>query len=215
MELFYHPLSRYSQKVLLGLYEKQANFFPRVVELRDPVQRAEFAQIYPPCKLPLLKTSDGLLLPESSIIIEYLDRQVRGGTRLLPDMPSVNLRVRLWDRLIDNDLNNQLFVLEQLLNESQQDELKIRQLRNRLWLTLQELDNQLADNHWLVGDGFTLADCALVPCLDTLFDLLTPFELDNLCRYRQQANIRGAWELVTDEITLAQAEETAGVRNIP
>ncbi|MGL4895111.1 MAG: glutathione S-transferase family protein, partial [Shewanella sp.] len=26
MELFYHPLSRYSQKVLIALYEKQAHF---------------------------------------------------------------------------------------------------------------------------------------------------------------------------------------------
>jgi len=70
MELFYHPLSRYSQKVLIALYEKQANFYPRIIDLRDPLSRKEFHQRYPQARIPLLKAQNEQLIPESSIIIE-------------------------------------------------------------------------------------------------------------------------------------------------
>ncbi|ABM01751.1 glutathione S-transferase family protein [Shewanella amazonensis] len=217
MELFYHPLSRYSQKVLLGLYEKQVNFYPRVTELRDPIQRQTFSKIYPPCKLPLLKCSDGSLLPESTIIIEYLDQHIPGGTRLLPKDSADCLRVRLWDRIIDNDISNQLFLLEQQLSMAPEhrNELAMAQVKQRLLQVLASIDDELANSHWLVGDGFTLADCALVPCLEPAFELLSLLELENLCRYRQQAKIRGAWELVAEEAQLAAAEETSGLKLIP
>ena len=112
MELFYHPLSRYSQKVLLALYEKQANFYPRIIELADPFSRKEFCQFYPPGKVPLLKTKTGELIPESSIIIEYIDTEFSTGTRLLPREHRIALDTRLQDRLIDQDFSNILFELE-------------------------------------------------------------------------------------------------------
>lgn len=144
MELFYHPLSRYSQKVLLGLYEKQVNFYPRVTELRDPIQRQTFSKIYPPCKLPLLKCSDGSLLPESTIIIEYLDQHIPGGTRLLPKDSADCLRVRLWDRIIDNDISNQLFLLEQQLSMAPEhrNELAMAQVKQRLLQVLASIDRK-------------------------------------------------------------------------
>ncbi|WP_372870118.1 glutathione S-transferase family protein [Shewanella sp.] len=217
MELFYHPLSRYSQKVLLGLYEKQANFYPRVTELRDPLQRQAFSKLYPLCKLPLLKCADGSLLPESSIIIEYLDHHIRAGTRLLPADLDDCLRVRLWDRIIDNDISNQLFLLEQQLSMAQEhrNELAMAQVRQKLMQVFNGIDEELANSHWLVGDGFTLADCALLPCLEPAFTLLDLLELENLNRYRQQARLRGAWELVADEAALAAAEEMTGLKFIP
>lgn len=217
MELFYHPLSRYSQKVLLGMYEKQANFYPRVTELRDPLQRQAFAKLYPPCKLPLLKCVDGSLLPESSIIIEYLDHHIKGGTRLLPEDPADCLRVRLWDRIIDNDISNQLFLLEQQLSmaEEHRNELAMAQVRQKLMLVFASIEAELASSHWLVGDGFTLADCALLPCLEPAFELLDLLDMDNLCRYRQQSKLRGGWELVAEEAALAAAEEVTGLKLIP
>ncbi|MCH4295107.1 glutathione S-transferase family protein [Shewanella sp. 3B26] len=217
MELFYHPLSRYSQKVLLGLYEKQANFYPRVTELRDPLQRQAFSNLYPLCKLPLLKCVDGSLLPESTIIIEYLDHHIHGGTRLLPVDDNDRLRVRLWDRILDNDVSNQLFLLEQQLSMAPEhrNELAMAQVRQKLLQVFAGIDEELANSHWLVGDGFTLADCALLPCLEPAFELMDLLDLENLCRYRQQAKLRGAWELVAEEAALAAAAEVTGLKLIP
>ncbi|ABS10370.1 glutathione S-transferase family protein [Shewanella baltica] len=215
MELFYHPLSRYSQKVLIALYEKQANFYPRIIDLRDPFSRKEFHQTYPQARVPLLKTQDDQLIPESSIIIEYLDRHFNNSTQLLPQEPQRNLQVRLFDRIIDNDINNPLFQLEKLKHIEDSNEFEIKQLEKQLLAQFQRLDTQLTQHHWVCGDSFTLADCALIPCLSYSFQHLNLLDLDEVVRYWQQAQLRGAWMLVQEEVLLAEMEETAGIRGIP
>ena len=215
MELFYHPLSRYSQKVLIALYEKQANFYPRIVDLRDPFSRQKFHQLYPHARLPLLKTQDEQLIPESSIIIEYLDRHFNSSTQLLPTEPMHNLQVRLFDRLIDNDISNSLFQLEKLHDSDKSSEFEIKKLEKQLLLQFQHLDTQLAQHHWICGDSFTLADCALIPCLNYSFRHLNLLDFDEVVRYWQQAQLRGAWMLVQEEILLAEMEDNIGKRGIP
>ncbi len=215
MELFYHPLSRYSQKVLIALYEKQANFYPRITDLRDPLARKAFQQFYPPGKLPLLKTQEGQLIPESSIIIEYLDRHFQNGTELLPAEAERNLAVRLFDRIIDFDINNPLFQLEKLKYAPDGHEFEIKQIEKQMLTQFQRLDNHLSQNHWVCGDSFTLADCALIPCLSYSFAHLNLLDLDELVRYWQQAQLRGAWTLVLEEVLLAEMEEDTGIRSIP
>jgi glutathione S-transferase len=215
MELFYHPLSRYSQKVLIALYEKQANFYPRIIDLRDPFSRKEFQQFYAPAKLPLLKTLEGQLIPESSIIIEYLDHHFNNSTQLLPKEPQRNLQVRLFDRIIDNDISNPLFKLEKIKHTGEHHQLEIKRMEKQLISQFQRLDQHLSQHHWVSGDSFTLADCALIPCLNYSFQHLNLLELAQLGRYWQQAQLRGAWMLVQEEAMLAEMEETAGIRGIP
>lgn len=217
MELFYHPLSRYSQKVLLALYEKQANFYPRVIELSDPLSRQDFCQFYPPGKVPLLKSKKGVLLPESSIIIEYIDNEFsKKGTRLIPISPSLSLDTRLQDRLIDLELSNVLFEHEQQkLNPEDTNHIKLKQLEKSIERFLQYLDDILETNHWVCGDSLTLADCALIPCLLYAKDHFQIFKYDNLSRYWAQAQLRGAYLQVKEEIELAETEVLIGRRPIP
>ena len=216
MELFYHPLSRYSQKVLIALYEKQANFYPRIIELTDPFSRKEFSQFYPPGKVPLLKTKAGELIPESSIIIEYVDHEFSTGTRLLPREQKVALDTRLQDRLIDQNFSNILFELErQKLESGDNNQIRIKYLENDINRFLHYLDALLEHNHWLCGDSLTLADCALFPCLYCAQDHFKLFEYDNLDRYWHQAQLRGAFQQVTEEVVLAQIEVLSGRRPIP
>ncbi|BAJ00112.1 glutathione S-transferase family protein [Shewanella violacea] len=216
MELFYHPLSRYSQKVLIALYEKQANFYPRIIELSDPFSRKEFCQVYPPGKVPLLKTRSGDLIPESSIIIEYIDHEFSTGTRLLPREHKIALDTRLQDRLIDNDFSNILFELEhQKIESKEKNQIRIKHLENNITRFLQYLNTQLEDKHWLCGDSLTLADCALFPCLYCAQDHFKLFEFDNLDRYWHQAQLRGAFQQVKEEVELVKIEVLSGRRPIP
>jgi len=216
MELFYHPLSRYSQKVLLALYEKQANFYPRVIELSDPLSRREFCDFYPPGKLPLFKSKSGELIPESSIIIEFIDSEFSTGTRLFPIDRRLALDTRLQDRLIDNDFSNVLFELEhQKLEDSDQNHIMIKQLENDISQFLSYLDNKLEKNHWLCSDGLTLADCALFPCLYCAQDYFKLFEYANLSRYWHQAQLRGSYLQVKEEVELAAVDVLSGRRPIP
>ena len=73
MKFYYHPISSYCQKVLVAMYEKSIEFEPHTVALMDPEKRAEFRDVYPMGKVPLLVIDDDYFIPESSIIIEYLD----------------------------------------------------------------------------------------------------------------------------------------------
>ncbi|MGL4938484.1 glutathione binding-like protein, partial [Shewanella sp.] len=74
---------------------------------------------------------------------------------------------------------------------------------------------QLTQHHWVCGDSFTLADCALIPCLRYSFQHLNLLDLDEVVRYWQQAQLRGAWTLVQEEILLAEMEQTTGIKGIP
>ena len=205
MELYYFPLGRFSQKVLIALYEKQVSFTPRVTDLREPEVHRLYLKLYPHGKLPLLRTNSGNVLPESSIIIDYLDNKYDSGTRLLPINHSRELEVRLFDRLIDNDLNLALEKLDAAAGE--QDSLTLLRLQRQLNEFLQELDVQLAAHHWVCGDSFTLADCALLPCLRHPWVETQLRDLSHLSRYHHQGNLRGSWALVLEELELVESND--------
>ncbi len=73
MKLYYNPISTYSQKVLIALYEKALDFEPEIVNLMDSDARAQYREVYPMGKIPCLILDDGHMIPESSTIIEYID----------------------------------------------------------------------------------------------------------------------------------------------
>ena len=78
-----HPLSSYCWKVLLALYEKGAEFEFRMVNLGDPDGRAAFAALWPMAKMPVLEDpARGAVVPETSIIVDYLDTHHPGAIRL-------------------------------------------------------------------------------------------------------------------------------------
>ena len=47
LELYYHPLSSFCQKVLIALYENDTPFVPRLVDLSDEASRAAFLALWP------------------------------------------------------------------------------------------------------------------------------------------------------------------------
>ena len=74
MKLYYHPVSAYSQKVLMAFHEKEVSFEPQIVDLMDPEAREAYLKVNPFGKIPvLLLAGEERIIPESSIIIEYLD----------------------------------------------------------------------------------------------------------------------------------------------
>ncbi|MBV7316023.1 glutathione S-transferase family protein [Shewanella sp. NIFS-20-20] len=213
MDLYYHPLSRYSQKVLIALYEKQANFYPRIVDLRDPLMRRNFQQISPNGMLPLLRYRQDQLYPESSIIIEFLDQTLTKNTQFLPRDKAKSLQIRLWDRLVDAQLNHVLYQYDMnILNANQVEQ---QGLIKAIRQFLVQLDKQLTGHHWLCSDSLSLADCALIPCINHPLVIREIRDLEHLSRYRQQVLTRGAWMLVSDEIAQAQALDSAGMVLFP
>jgi glutathione S-transferase len=103
LTLYYHPLASFCHKVLVALYENGIEFEKRLINLADGVDRAELQAIWPLCKFPVIRDqARARELPETTIIIEYLDRFFPGEHPLIPADWEDALEVRLWDRIFDN-----------------------------------------------------------------------------------------------------------------
>lgn len=71
LTLYFHPLASYCHKVLVGLYENDIVFAPKVIDLIDPAQRAELERTWPLVKFPVLRDdARGAIVPESTIILD-------------------------------------------------------------------------------------------------------------------------------------------------
>src|SRR3954462_11522519 len=98
LTLYLHPLSSYCHKVLIALYENAIAFTPEVVNLGDPQARAKFKKVWPLAKFPVLRDdSRNQTIPESTSIIEYLERHYPGPVRLLPRDEEAAAQVRAKD----------------------------------------------------------------------------------------------------------------------
>jgi len=103
LTLYYHPLASFCHKVLIALYENGTDFEKRIINLGEEADRAELEAIWPLCKFPVLRdNAQHRDVPETSIIIEYLDRHYPGAQLMIPADWDDALDVRLWDRFFDN-----------------------------------------------------------------------------------------------------------------
>ena len=163
MELYAHPFSSYSQKVLIALYANATPFVYR--NLEDPEANAELATLSPLKRFPVLVDSGRTIL-ESSTIIEHLQLHHPGPTRMIPD-GDAGIEARMLDRIFDNDVMTpmQKIVLDTLRPETGRDAHGVAQARGFLDVIYAWLDRRLANHTWATGDAFTLADCAAAPSL--------------------------------------------------
>lgn len=166
--LHHHPLSSFSHKALIALYEKGADFEPITVNYGDPASRDAFFALWPLGKIPVLHDrARDLTLPESAVIIEYLDEQFPGAPRLLPANPAARIQARLWDRIFDNYIHvpMQKLVNDRMRAESEKDPRGVADARALLSATYDLLDRHMQTRSWAAGEDFSLADCAASPAL--------------------------------------------------
>jgi glutathione S-transferase len=85
LTLHFHPLASYCHKVLIALYENDTPFTPNMVDLGNETERAALLKLWPIGKFPVLRDdARNETIPESTIIIEYLDRHYPGRTQFIP-----------------------------------------------------------------------------------------------------------------------------------
>jgi glutathione S-transferase len=159
MKLYYFPRSTYSQKALIALYEKQVAFTPVILYPGDASDRAELSKITPLTKVPVLVLDNGWKIPESTIIVEYVDAKA-SGPRLIPEDADLARQTRFHDRIADLYVTDSL---NTILRDS--DATRIAKARERLDALFAGIDGNLANRTWVMGDTFTLADCSLLPSL--------------------------------------------------
>lgn len=166
LTLYYHPLSSFCWKVLIALYESDVAFTPKLINLGDVDERAALLKLWPVGKFPVLR-DEQRTIPESSIIIEYLDRHYPDPTRFIPKEPELALQTRLRDRFIDLYVHmpTQAIVFDRLKPKDARDPFGVDEARRRLRTAYAVLESQLAEAGWAMGEKFSLADCAAMPAL--------------------------------------------------
>ena len=189
-----HPLSSYCHKVLIALYELEAPFELAMLDLGDEAGRNAFYALWPIGKMPVLEDkAAGVALPESSIIIDYLNR--RFGGDLIPDDPDAALEVRLQDRFFDLYVHTPMgvFTWDLLRPEGQRDPYGVQQARDLLLKAYDVIETRMAGRQWAVGDRFSLADCAAAPALFYAEGRVPFGERPNLAAYLARLKARPSY----------------------
>lgn len=195
-----HPLASFCHKVLIALYENATPFEAVHVDLGNEASRDAFLSIWPLGKMPVLRDeARGRTVPETTIIIEYLDRHHPGTMPLIPNDFDQALDVRLWDRLFDLHVQEPM---QQIVGERLRgggDPARVVQAEAALRKAYGMIERQLGDRLWIVGDSFTMADCAAAPAL-FYAETLVPFvDLPRLQRYYDRLLARPSFARVLEE----------------
>src|SRR5256884_3648992 len=168
LTLHYHPLASFCWKALIALYENDVPFTPNPVNLGDAAERAALLKLWPIGKFPVLRDeARGETVPESSIIIEYLDRHYPGRTRFIPENSELALQTRLRDRFYDLyvHLPMQKIMVDRLRPADKRDSHGADEARAQLRTSYGIIEQQMVAGTWAMGEVFSLADCAPAPSL--------------------------------------------------
>lgn len=175
LEIYDHPFSSYTWKVLIALYANETPFTFREVGPDHPDSSARVQAASPLGKFPLLVDGETELF-ETSVIIEYLARAHPGPAPLLPADPDAALRVRMLDRVFDLSVMN---VMQDGVDEAIRDGALGPETRARVDARLRRSYRWI--DGWLESYGMpatvSLIECAAAPAL-FYADWVTPIPED-------------------------------------
>ena len=202
LTLHFHPLSSFCWKALIALYENDTPFAANKVDLGNPTEREALLKLSPIGRFPVLEDKGrNEVVPESSIIIEYLDRHYPGRTRFIPADPQAALETRLRDRFLDLYLHLQMqkVVGDRLRPASAKDPHGVEQARAQIRKSYDIFELQLTGSEWAMGDSFGLVDCAAAPPL-FYCSQIEPFgERRKLAAYFERLKARPSFARVLKE----------------
>jgi len=187
LTLYHHPLASFCHKVLIALYDNDTPFTGVIVDFGDEESRADFFALWPIGKIPVLR-DDRLerTLPETSIIIEYIDQHYPGARALLPHDESQRLETRLWDRIFDLyvQVPMQRIVSDRMRPDGEKDPRGAREAHAMLRTAYAMIDRRVSEKTWVMGEAFSMADCAAAPAL-FYAGIVSPFAHDypNVANY--------------------------------
>jgi glutathione S-transferase len=203
LRLYYHPLSSFCWKALIALYENRTSFEPVLVDLMAQESRANFLRVWPIGKFPVLRDdARNVTVPETSIIIEYLQQHYPGKISLIPADIEQARETRLRDRFYDLYVHQpmQKIVGDRLRPAGAKDGFGVEEARASLLTAYEVVEGEMRTRTWAAGDAFTMADCAAFPSL-FYANRVQPFGAaqTNLARYLTRLQERASIARVVAE----------------
>jgi glutathione S-transferase len=203
LDLYLHPLSSFCWKALLAFYENETPFEPIVINLGDAESRAKLTKLWPVAKFPLLHDkARNQVIPESTIIIEYLAQHYPGKSQLVPKDPDRALEARLEDRFFDFYVHMpmQKIVGDKIRPADAKDPHGVAGAKAQIETAYEVLEERMATRRWALGDDFTIADCAATPAL-YYANRIVPLGANhkNVTAYKARLEARPAFKRVFEE----------------
>ena len=154
---------------LASPYVARVALFARIKGIELPLEQPpgghikspEFLALNPLGKMPALVV-DGVCLPESEVICEYLE-EAAGGRPGLPGTPLERARVRLITRIYDLYVAPHGSILFRNLNPANRDQAAVDTARGALAAGFGHLEHFLVAAPFAAGPRLSLADATLVP----------------------------------------------------
>lgn len=201
LTLYFHPLSSFCQKALIGLYELEVPFEKCVVDLGNEAERAALMKLWPLGKFPVLR--DGArerVVAESTIILEYIDRFHSRNARLIPRDEDAAMACREAERFWDLHVNvpMQKVVTDKLRPDGQHDAFGVARARAHLATAYAIAEERLRSGEW-ARDAFTMADCAAAPALLYAREVLPLDGYPSLAKYFERLRARPSVARVFEE----------------
>ena len=173
MRLLYHlPLSPYSRKVRLVLAEKKLPFEMRVEKVWE--RRPEYLELNPANKVPTLIEENGLVIPDSGVICEYLeeaypDTPLLGHT--LAERVEVRRLVAWFDGKFAEEVTANLLgekFMKRLMGRGSAEAGALRAGYTNLRHHLGYIGWLAENRRWLAGSSLSVADFAVAGHLSAL-----------------------------------------------
>ncbi|MCG6872077.1 MAG: glutathione S-transferase family protein [Gammaproteobacteria bacterium] len=204
MKFYNFPGAPSPRRVRIFLAEKGASVETVSVDMRAREQLSPaFRARNPRCTLPVLELDDGSFLFETVAICQYLEN-VFPEPNLMGRDPKEMAQVLMWNRLIEADgfdavaeaLRNSVPGLAGRALTGPREHAQIPELvergRLRAGDLFAELDRQLADREFLLGDRLLLPDITALVVVDfaARAKIRAPEQLGNLSRWHAAMSAR-------------------------
>jgi glutathione S-transferase len=202
MRVLYHlPLSPYARKVRLVLAEKRLPFELRLEKVWE--RRPEYLELNPAGTVPTLVEDSGLVVPDSSVICEYLDEAHPDSSlfgRTIAERIEVRRLAGWFDGKFAAEVTQNLYgekFLRRLTRRGNPDPAAIRTGYVAIRYHLDYIGWLAETRKWLAGSALSLADFAAAAHLSTLDFIgevdwsISPPARDWYARMKSRPSFRG------------------------
>ena len=192
MKLYSGDLSPYSARVRMQIYAKG---IPDItLERPESFGTPKFREDFPIGRIPVLDI-DGDMMPESEVIAEYLEA-IYPAPSMLGATPRETAHIRTIARVGDIYIMNNMFMLSGQARAATRNQGVVDLLAGQVVRNIKALDKLIGRDGFACSGRLTLADCALVPALFMVENVLPSTGVED--PIPRNANVAAYWSAIQE-----------------